>query len=39
MAWQDYTGGDPIPQNTVQVSVWRDGTPVYGVAFFRNGGH
>ena len=39
MVWQDYNVGDPIPQNAVQVSVWRDGTPLYGVDFFHNGGY
>ena len=32
-AWQDYTAGDPIPPNAVQVSVWKDGTPLYSVLY------
>ena len=30
--WQDYTVGDPIPGQAVQISVWKDGTPLYMVA-------
>ena len=29
--WQNYVAGDAIPPNAVQVSVWRDGTPLYSV--------
>ena len=31
VTWQGYSVGDPIPANATQVSVWRDGTPLYAV--------
>ena len=31
--WQDYIVGDPVPPNAVQVSVSRDGTPLYCVEY------
>ena len=30
--WQDYTIADPIPGQAVQISVWKDGTPLCLVA-------
>ena len=36
--WQDYTVGDPIPLNAVQVSEWRDGTPLYAVEYEKGSG-
>ena len=35
--WQNYIVGDPIPPNAVQVSVWRDGTPLYSIGWFLAG--
>ena len=35
-AWQNYTAGDPVPPNAVQVSVWKDGTSLYSVAYSPN---
>ena len=37
MVWQNYTVGDPVPPNAVQVSVWRDGTPLYTAEYQRGG--
>ena len=34
--WQGYIPGDPIPPNAAQVSVWRDGTPLYAVEHLRD---
>ena len=33
--WQSYTVGDPVPPNAPQISVWRDGTPLYVVEYRR----
>ena len=30
-SWQDYTVGDPVPAQAEQVSVWKDGSPLYMV--------
>ena len=38
-AWQHYTVGDPLPPNAVQISVWRDGTPLYSVQYHTIGGY
>ena len=35
-AWKNYTVGDPIPTQAVQVSTWMDGTPLYMVAHEPN---
>ena len=35
ITWQNYTAGQPVPQNALQISVWRDGTPLYAVEFLR----
>ena len=30
--WQDYWVGDPVPSQAIQVSTWKDGTPLYFVS-------
>ena len=32
MSWQHYIVGDPLPTRAVNVSTWKDGTPLYLVA-------
>ena len=36
--WQNYVVGDPVPTNAIQVSVWRDGTPLYSVEYRHGAG-
>ena len=36
--WQNYSAGDPIHPKAAKVSVWRDGTPIYGVEYLLSNG-